>query len=90
MKFSALCSYVHIKVQQTYVIPVCLELLDGCSCICGGSQVEELDEAFRGFVLTKDNMVKLVDVAERLRAKLSCILLGEAGCGKTVPQLPKG
>ena len=47
--------------------------------------IQELDNAFRGTVLTKDNMVKLVDIAERLRAKLSCILLGEAGCGKTVP-----
>lgn len=44
-------------------------------------------EVFRGFVLTRDNMVKLVDVAERLRAGLSCILMGEAGCGKTVPCL---
>ena len=47
--------------------------------------IQELDIAFRGTVLTKDNMVKVVDIAERLRAKLSCILLGEAGCGKTVP-----
>jgi DNA transposition AAA+ family ATPase len=49
------------------------------------SSAQELKEAFRGFVLTKDNVVKLVDVAERLRAKLSCILMGEAGCGKTAP-----
>eukprot|EP00435_Cladocopium_sp_Y103_P059228 s32_g21.t1 len=49
-----------------------------------GLKKEELKDAFRGFVLTKDNMVKLVDVAERLRASLSCILMGEAGCGKTV------
>lgn len=49
--------------------------------------LKELKDAFRGFVLTRDNMVKLVDVAERLRAKLSCILMGEAGCGKTAPQM---
>ena len=47
--------------------------------------LQELNDAFRGYVLTKDNMVKLVDVAERLRASLPCILMGEAGCGKTVP-----
>ena len=46
---------------------------------------EELEKAFKGIVLTRDNMIKLVDVAERLRAKLLCILMGEAGCGKTVP-----
>ena len=49
--------------------------------------VKELEDAFRGFVLTRDNMIKLVDVAERLRASLPCILMGEAGCGKTVARL---
>ena len=52
--------------------------LDPCS--------QELEDAFRGFVLTRDNMIKLVDVAERLRACLPCILMGEAGCGKTAPR----
>lgn len=52
-----------------------------------GLTPEELKETFKGFVLTRDNMIKLVDVAERLRAKLLCILMGEAGCGKTVPWL---
>ena len=50
-----------------------------------GMSDAELSEAFRGFVLTADNMIKLVDVAERLRAGLPCILMSEAGCGKTVP-----
>ena len=52
-----------------------------------GMTTPELEEAFKGFVLTHDNMIKLVDVAERLRAGLPCILMGEAGCGKTVPRL---
>lgn len=47
------------------------------------SFAEELNNVFHGFVLTRDNMIKLVDVAERLRAQLPCILMGEAGCGKT-------
>ena len=50
-----------------------------------GMSDAQLSDAFSGFVLTPDNMIKLVDVAERLRAGLPCILMGEAGCGKTVP-----
>ena len=55
-----------------------------------GMSDAQLSEAFRDFVLTPDNMIKLVDVAERLRAGLPCILMGEAGCGKTAPRFAVG
>ena len=48
-----------------------------------GLGTQELDAAFRDYVLHPDNLIKLVDVAERLRAGLPCLLMGEAGCGKT-------
>jgi len=38
---------------------------------------------FGDYVLHPDNLVKMVDVAERLRAGLPCLLMGEAICGKT-------
>ena len=48
-----------------------------------GLGTKELDAAFKDYVLHPDNLIKLVDVAERLRAGLPCLLMGEAGCGKT-------
>ena len=70
------------SASQENLRSLLLEVMSG-----HGLTPEELKETFKGFVLTRDNMIKLVDVAERLRAKLLCILMGEAGCGKTVPWL---
>jgi len=43
----------------------------------------EREALFENYALTKDNMIKIIDAVERLRAGLPVMMIGEAGCGKT-------
>ncbi|CAK9037327.1 E3 ubiquitin-protein ligase rnf213-beta (Mysterin-B) (Mysterin-beta) (RING finger protein 213-B) (RING finger protein 213-beta) (RING-type E3 ubiquitin transferase rnf213-beta) [Durusdinium trenchii] len=75
-----------VDIRAAFV-PVLKEMISMAAAMClrssaaeaqqGEREKIELRDAFRGFVLTRDNMIKLVDVAERLRAQLPCILMGQ-------------
>ena len=42
-----------------------------------------VENSLNDYVLHRDNMIKMVDMAERLKCGLPTLIMGEAGCGKT-------
>lgn len=51
--------------------------------MCTRCRVEKPEEAPPGYVMTVDNMAKMLSIFGRLQADLPVIIMGETGCGKS-------
>lgn len=70
----------HISQNEAYDI---LASVAGVSWFDTNQQSKSLYNLFSSYVLTPDNIMKLISIQLRLRYNLPIVLMGETGCGKT-------